>query len=194
RGLVHLLAYRAVKHYLLPAPGEVNDVPHLALFLAANYALYLHVSGTFHLITGMFHLFGFGLPRTHNCYFLASSFTDIWRRINVYWTSFMMKLFFNPAAYALRSRGLRFAVAAAALGVFLMTWLLHVYQAFWITGSLPLSLYEAGLWLGVGILVAINLQFDLTRAARPAPGGRDTTLRGAIDHSLRVVGMFVLVS
>src|SRR5581483_2802034 len=65
---------------------------------------------------------------------------------------------------------------------------------FWITGSLPLSLYEASLWLGVGILVAINLQFDLTQAARPAPGGRDTSLRAAIDHSLRVVGMFVLVS
>jgi hypothetical protein len=194
RGLVHLLAYRVVKYYLLPAPAEVKDVPHLTLFLATNYALYLHVSGTFHLITGILHLFGYGLPRTHNNYFLASSFTDIWRRINVYWTSFMMKLFFNPAVYALRRWGLHFAVAAAALGVFLMTWLLHVYQAFWITGSLPLSLYEASLWLGVGILVAINLQFDLTRASRPAPGGRDTSLRAAIDHSLRVVGMFVLVS
>src|SRR5262249_55947831 len=140
----------------------------------------------------------------------------------VYWTSFMMKLFFNPLVYALRGWGLRVAVAAAALGVFLMTWLLHVYQAFWITGSLPLSLDEASLWLGVGILVASNLRVDLVRAARPAcEGMRDegrgmrkdksrslllssliphpsslipSRLRGAIAHSLRVAGMFVLVS
>jgi hypothetical protein len=101
-----------------------------------------------------------------------------------------------------------------------MTWLQHVYQAFWITGSLPLSLYEASLWLSVGILVAINLQFDLTRAARPACEGmrdsegmrdegrgmrkdrrRDRFLSfllpppsSLIPSCLRVVGMFVLVS
>ena len=30
-------------------------------------------------------------------YYLASSFTDYWRRINIYWKDFMVKLFFNPA-------------------------------------------------------------------------------------------------
>ena len=100
RGLSHLLAYRVVKYYLLPAPHELGDLPHLALFLAANYALYLHVSGYFHIITGVFHLFGFELPRTHHNYFLASSFTDIWRRINIYWKDFMTKVFFLPAFFA----------------------------------------------------------------------------------------------
>jgi hypothetical protein len=137
RGLSHLLAYRVIKYYLLPGPQELSDLPHLALFLAANYALYLHVSGCFHIITGIFHLFGFALPRTHHNYFLASSFTDIWRRINIYWKDFMMKVFFFPAFFALRGLGTRAAVAVAALGVFVATWLLHYYQVFWMTGFPP---------------------------------------------------------
>src|SRR5262245_8966354 len=48
RGLVHLLAARFVKFYLLPAPHEVTDLPHLVLFMAALYAMYLRFSGWFH--------------------------------------------------------------------------------------------------------------------------------------------------
>jgi hypothetical protein len=195
RGLTHLLLYRIVKYYLLPAPHELADVEHLALFLAANYALYLHVSGYFHVITGVFHLFGFQLPRTHHNYFLASSFTDIWRRINIYWKDFMTKVFFLPAFFALRGWGTRTAAVVAALGVFLATWLLHAYQVFWITGELrQLYLYDAALWLIVGVLVAWNLQRDLARAARPASGRPSASLASAVSLSLRVVGMFVLVS
>lgn len=193
RGLSHLLAYRVVKYYVLPAPHQITDVPHLALFLAANYALYLHVSGYFHLITGVFHLFGFRLPRTHHNYFLASSFTDIWRRINIPWKEFMAKVVFLPAVFALRGWGTRAAVAAACVLVFAATWLLHAYQVFWLTGAVPLSLSDAGLWLAAGVPVAWNLQRDLTRAARPA-AGRPTGWQAAAGHALRVVGMFVLVS
>lgn len=196
RGLSHLLAYRVIKYYVLPSPHELGDLPHLALFLAAYYALYLHVSGYFHIITGLFRVFGFELPRTHHNYFLASSFTDIWRRINVYWTNFMMKVFFFPTFFALRGWGTRTAAAVAVLWVFLATWLLHAYQAFWITGRLleSVSLYVAGLWLGVGVLVACNMQLDLSRASRRVGSTHPTGLWSATGLSLRVVGMFVLVS
>ena len=106
RGLSHILAYRIVKYYVLP---------HLVLFLAANYALYLHVSGYLHIIAGILHLFGFQLTRTHHNYFLASSFTDIWPRISIPWKDFLMKVFF-PAIFSLR--GLRM-VPNPVLGVLL---------------------------------------------------------------------------
>jgi hypothetical protein len=96
RGLTHLLAYRIIKYYWLPAPRHIIDLPHLMLFLAANYALYLRVSGWFHIITGLLHLYGFNLPRTHHNYFLASSVSDVWRRINIYWKDFLAKIFFYP--------------------------------------------------------------------------------------------------
>ncbi|HEY1377724.1 MAG TPA: hypothetical protein VGF55_13075 [Gemmataceae bacterium] len=200
RGLVHLLLYRVVRYYLLPAPYELADLPHVALFLAANYALYLHVSGTFHVITGVLHLFGFDLPRTHLNYFLASSFTDIWRRINIYWKDFMSKVVFFPAFFALRGVGTRAALAAAAVAVFLATWVLHAYQVFWISGGFPLTPSDAGLWLIAGGLVAANLQLDLVRSQRQAgrtvDRGRRTegTVFGSLWLSVRVVGMFALVS
>lgn len=194
RGVSHLLAYRFIKYYILPAPHELGDVPHLALFLAANYALYLHVSGYFHLITGILHLFGFRLPPTHHYYFLASSFTDIWRRINIYWKDFMTKLFFLPAFFALGALGTRGRAAAATLFVFLATWLLHAYQVFWLTGTLTFGRFEAGLWFGLGILVALNLQFDLTRAAHPGGANQRRSVPQMMGLALRVVAMFVLVS
>jgi hypothetical protein len=194
QGLSQLLLYRVIKYYWLPSPHELGDAPHLLLFLAMNYALYLHVSGYFHVITGIFHLFGFQLPRTHHNYFLASSFTDIWRRINIYWKDFLAKIFFFPTFFALRGWGTRPAAVVAALGVFLATWLLHAYQVFWITGSLPLTPGDALLWLIVGVLVAWNLQLDLRRAARRRTPDRDGTPLAAISLSARIVGMFLLVS
>jgi hypothetical protein len=192
-GLSHLLAYRVIKYYILPSPHQLGDLPHLALFLAANYALYMHVSGYFHIITGIFHLFGFGLPRTHHNYFLASSFTDVWRRINIPWKEFMAKLFFFPAFFAARRLGTGAAIVVAALWVFVMTWFLHCYQVFWITGSVPLSPHDARLWFVVGILVAWNLWRDFVRARQPR-AAPDDSARGAVVHAARVVGMFVLVS
>lgn len=192
-GLSHVLLYRVIKYYVLPSPHQLGDAPHLLLFLAANYALYLHVSGYFHVITGVFHLFGFELPRTHHNYFLASSFTDIWRRINIPWKEFMTKVFFFPAFFALRGWGTATAAVAAALGVFLATWVLHAYQVFWITGSLPLEPRDAALWLIAGMLVAGNLALDLRWAARRGPGGGPEGMAGAVAYSARVVGMFVLI-
>jgi hypothetical protein len=195
RGLAHLLGYRLVKYYLLPAPHEMRDLPHLLLFLASNYALYLRVSGWFHVITGILHLFGFNLPRTHHNYFLASSVSDIWRRINVYWKDFMTKVFFYPAFFKLRRWGTRFALAAAGLWVFVMTWLLHSYQMFWLRGELPLRGHETVLWLGAGVIVTIALVRDYRRVEGDS-GNKEresAALQGAL-HGLKIVGTFLLVS
>lgn len=195
RGLSHLLAYRIIKYYVLPAPYEIVDLPHLALFLATNYALYLHVSGYFHIITGILHLFGFQLPRTHHNYFLASSFTDIWRRINIPWKDFMMKVFFFPAFFTMRGWGTAVAAAIAVFWVFLATWFLHAYQVFWVTGSLQLSPASAGLWLAAGVLVAFNLQWDLAHANRKREGRFGSfPLSSLFFPPLKIVGMFLLVS
>jgi len=204
RGLTHLLAYRLIKYYLYPAPHELRDLPHVVLFLAANYALYLRISGWFHIITGVLHLYGFNLPRTHHNYFLASSVSDIWRRINIYWKDFMTKVFFYPAFFTVRGWGMptRLALVAAGLWVFGVTWLLHSYQVFWLSAKLPLNGHEALLWLAAGVAVVISLQFDLRRtrkaaeAPTPAPGEgwiRAEAVTGAI-LTLKIVGTFFLVS
>lgn len=198
RGLSHLVAYRLIKYYLLPAPYELRDVAHIVLYVAGTYALYLWVSGCFHIVTGMLHLYGFNVPRTHQNYFLASSLSDIWRRINIYWKDFMTKVFFFPAFFAMRRFGTRTAMVGATLVVFVATWLLHSYQMFWLVGDLPLSANVAALWLGAGALVALSLQFEVRqqtgreRAGRVS--GRSFELGPAVVLSLRTLGTFTLVS
>ncbi len=192
RGLVHLLLYRYIKTYLVPEPWQLYDVPHLALFMATNFALYMQVSGQFHLITGLLHLFGFNLPRTHHLFFLASSFSDIWRRINIYWKDFMTKFFFFPTFFALRSRGASVgpAIVLGVFCVFVCTWLLHSWQTFWLLGRFPVTVNDACLWLGVGTCVAVNAVFDSRRGTRR----QRSAWLAAFSLSLRTVCMFALVS
>ncbi|MEZ6059378.1 MAG: hypothetical protein R3C19_03345 [Planctomycetaceae bacterium] len=192
RGMIHLVLYRFVKANLIPEPHELHDVRRIAVFMATNYALYLQVSGQFHLITGLLHLFGFNLPRTHHLYFLASSFSDIWRRINIYWKDFMTKVFFFPAFFAVRRRGwsVRAAIVVSVLCVFVATWLLHSWQTFWLRGRFPVTINDAFLWLGVGCCVAVNALFDAQRGVERNQSG----WLAAVSVSWRTVGMFVLVS
>ena len=102
RGVVQLILYRLVYQMLVLDPAAVETIADLGQYLLWPYLLYLRVSGMFHIVIGMLHLFGFNLPETHHSYFLASSFTDFWRRINIYWKDFMMKVFYYPAYFALQ--------------------------------------------------------------------------------------------
>ncbi|MCA9012065.1 MAG: SGNH/GDSL hydrolase family protein [Planctomycetaceae bacterium] len=192
RGITHLLLYRLIRVNLVPDPDNLQSFQQIAIFAATNYALYLQVSGQFHLITGLLHLFGFNLPRTHRHFFFASSFSDIWRRINIYWKDFMSKMFFFPAFFFLRQRGSAagLAIALSVFWVFVCTWLLHSWQTFWLMGRFPITLNDACLWLGAGTCVAINAVYDSRRGQRTAPG----PWLFALSLSVRTVSMFVLVS
>ncbi len=81
------------------------DLGDLVQFMLGTFLLYLRVSGQFHLIVGLLHLFGFRLPETHKLYYLAHSFTELWRRINIYWTDFMMKTVFYPTYFQVKKLG-----------------------------------------------------------------------------------------
>lgn len=192
RGLIHLLLYRYIRAYIVPEPYQLYDITYIAIFVVTNYSLYLQVSGQFHLITGLLHLFGFNLPRTHLNFFLASSFSDIWRRINIYWKDFMTKYFFYPAFFALRYRGASLSVAmvGSVFYVFLSTWLLHSWQTFWLLGRFPLTVNDACLWLGAGSFVAINVVLEARRRVHQDP----SPLFSALRLSAQTVAMFILVA
>ncbi|MBL8851186.1 MAG: hypothetical protein JNG89_16010 [Planctomycetaceae bacterium] len=192
-GVAQLLLYRIIKTELLPAPYEVRATRDVVQYLAMNYGLYVRISGQFHLAVGILHLFGFNLRRTHDNYFLASSFTDIWRRINIYWKDFLSTFVFLPAMFRLRGLGNAAAVPVAVLCVFAATWLGHSWQAFWLTGSFPLRRSEAVGWLLVGILVAVNAVMDFRNVSWDQAAPR-VTPRTALVRSFRILGVFSAVS
>lgn len=164
RGTVHLLLYRLIYHKLLIPAEEVHNLASLGGFLACNYLLYLRVSGQFHMACGMLHLFGYQLPETHHHYLLATSFTDYWRRINIYWKDFMVRVVFNPVVFRLKRWPQWRALAVATATVFGVTWALHAYQSFWLRGNWGFSVPDALFWGTLGLLVMVNVQLDARRS------------------------------
>ena len=192
RGIVHLILYRIVYYYFSLSPAEVHGPGDLAQYLVSNFLLYLRVSGTFHLIVGMLYLFGFRLPDTHHRYLLASSFTDFWRRINIYWKDFMLKVFYYPAYFRLRRFGNTTALVLATLFVFLMTWLLHAYQWFWLRGTLLFVWQDILFWTVLGVLVVVNSLWEAKRGRQRALG-KAPSWRGFSTLTLKIAGMFCFI-
>jgi D-alanyl-lipoteichoic acid acyltransferase DltB (MBOAT superfamily) len=186
RGTTHLLLYRLVYHELLIPAEEVQHVFGLMGYLVCNYLLYLRVSGQFHMACGMLHLFGYQLPETHHHYLLASSFTDYWRRINIYWKDFMVRVVFNPVVFHLKRRPQSLALSAATAAVFLTTWLLHAYQSYWLRGTWGFSVPDALFWGILGVLVLVGVQLD---ARRPRGRSQPLALRTA-----KTVGTFATIA
>lgn len=190
RGVVHLLLYRVIYQQLVPDVNQVHDLGGVLLSMFTSFALYLRVSGVFHLVIGMLGLFGFDLPETHKNYFLASGFNDLWRRINIYWTEFMMKIVYYPIFLRVRRRSAQRAMVLATLAVFLVSWLLHSYQWFWIRGSFPLTVVDAIFWSLFAVTVLTNSFLQARGTRRRSKPGEAPSWGAASLHALKVVAMF----
>jgi D-alanyl-lipoteichoic acid acyltransferase DltB (MBOAT superfamily) len=194
RGVVHLLLYRALYQNLLIDPSTVSGAAQAVQWIVGTFLLYLRISGDFHLIVGMLHLFGFALPEPFQHWALASSFTDFWRRINIYWKDFMQKLVFNPAYFSLKRRlGESRALVSATLVTFLVTWALHSYQWFWIRGDFPVRAQDALFWLLLGALVMVDMLRERSFGRARTLGAGKRSLRADLGLGLRTLATFVVI-
>jgi D-alanyl-lipoteichoic acid acyltransferase DltB (MBOAT superfamily) len=190
RGTVHLLLYRIVVDLRgVVSPETVTSSTRLAMAAVLTYLLYLRVSGHFHIIVGMLHLFGFDLPETNRKYLLARSLADFWRRINIYWKDFMVKVVYFPIYFRLRKKNEVRAQILATAAVFFTTWALHVYQYFWLRGTLLFTGPDIAFWSVLGLLVIVNLFFEM--------GSKKSRRKAIAPHPLRnalqVAGTFLLI-
>ena len=193
RGIVHLLGYRVVYAYFTVDPMQVDGPGALVQFSLSTFLLYLRVSGQFHLIVGMLLLFGFNLPETHHLYYLASSFTDFWRRINIYWKDFMMKVFYYPVHFRLRRFGETKALVLATLVVFAATWILHAYQWFWLRGTLLLEWHDGLFWTVLAALVIAHSLYESRYGRLRSLGGRTATWPELGAQALGTLGTFATI-
>jgi hypothetical protein len=193
RGVFQLLLYRVVYQFAPLDVTKLSSPLDAAGCMLGMYLLYLRVSGTFHLIVGLLHMFGFNLPETHHLYLLASSFTDFWRRINIYWKDFVMKLFFYPTHFALRKMGTLRAMSVATLVTFLATWLLHSWQWFWIRGRPLLDWKDFFFWMILALLVLATAIYETTRVRKRTLTPSRVTLRQRLMLGLQAGGVFCLM-
>jgi alginate O-acetyltransferase complex protein AlgI len=194
RGVIHLILYRYINYYLMIAPGDVSNTLELVRFLIINFALYLRISGQFHLIIGILHLFGFNLPETHLLYFLASSFTDLWRRINIYWKDFMLKVFYYPTFFKIRQWGANSSLVFATAFVFFLTWFFHAYQWFWLRGTFLLTAPDMLFWFILACLVVVNTLYEARRGRKRTLGQRSLTVGDIAAPALGTAGTFTVMA
>ena len=193
RGVIHLILYRYIYYHVTLAPSEVTGPAQLLQYLVANFLLYLRVSGLFHLIVGMLYLFGFRLPETHNRYLLASSFTDFWRRINIYWKEFMQRIFYYPMVFRFRKMGTTKAMVLATLLVFALTWFLHAYQWFWLRGTMLLVWQDVLFWVILGLVVVVNSLYEIKYGRERSLGKSGQTWRSLGVLTLKTFATFWVI-
>jgi hypothetical protein len=193
RGIIHLLLYRLVYYYMAISPTDVATPGDLAQFLSSNFLLYLRVSGLFHIIVGSLHLFGFNLQETHHLYYLSASFTDFWRRINIYWKDFMMKVFYYPIYFRLKSLGMIKAVVLSTIIVFFLTLIFHSYQWFWLRGEFPLIWQDAVFWGLLGCFVIINSLWELKKGKGLNLAAKNWSTKDSIIYSTKVLLTFTSI-
>jgi hypothetical protein len=193
RGVIQLLLYRIIYQFAPLDVYKLSSALDVAGCMLGMYLLYLRISGTFHLIVGLLHMFGFNLPETHHLYLLASSFTDFWRRINIYWKDFVMKLFFYPTHFKLRKMGTLWALSVATLATFLATWLLHSWQWFWIRGTPLFNWKDFSFWVILAVLVLVTAIYETTRARRRSLTPSRVTLWQRLILGLQAAGVFSLM-
>ncbi len=193
RGILHLLAYRVVNYNFIFSPENVTDVVSLGQLITANFLLYLRVSGQFHIIIGILHLFGFNLPESHHLYLLATSFTEFWRRINIYWKDFIQKIFFYPIIFKIKKLNEPTKLVLATLLSFFATWFLHVYQWFWLRGSFFINLPDILFWTILAILVLFNILGDTRKSRKKTIKPEGLPIRELVARTLKATGMFLFM-
>jgi hypothetical protein len=193
RGVVHLILYRILYKNWSISLYDVADAGDLAHYCLWSFLLYLRVSGQFHVIVGLLHLFGFNLMETHHLYYLASSFTDFWRRINIYWKDFMMKVFFYPAYFRLRNRGPLSALVISTALVFLVTWVLHAAQWYWLRGTFLFEAHDILFWSILAGLVVANSLWEIKRGRQRATALGSLTWKGALAAGMKTLATFTVI-
>lgn len=187
KGIFFLFVYRMIYSFLLPVSAEIDSLNSLVAYMSIAYLLTIRLAGIFHFSVGALHLFGYRLPDVFNNHFFASGFGDLWRRINIYWKDFIIKLYFNPFFFRFKKYGIKTAIALATIFSFVITLLFHQYQTFWITGVWQIGAKDMVFWgfFGLAVMIGSLWQNDIHK--------KDTFL-GSIVLSGRIILTFLTVS
>ena len=192
RGTIQLVLYRIVFYYndrfVL---DHINSLHALLTTMVLVYLMYIKISGQYHLAVGVLLLFGYDLPETNRRYMLASSFTDYWRRANIYWKDFMLKVIYYPVFFKIRRKNILLGQVTATIAVFVVTWALHAYQAFWLAGQWGIQATDSVFWLLLGALFMANMLWD-NRRGRPRVV--TPTWRTKLSHAAAVFGTFSTIT
>ena len=195
RGLIHIMCYRLICFHFLIGPVEVIDLPTMLQYMVVNYSLIIRLSGVFHFMIGLVCMFGFNLPQIFDNYYTATSFVDLWRRINIYWRNFVLKIFFYPTMFRYKKILKKNLLAFTMMTVFFITWIMHSYQLFWITGVVSVRSIDVIFWMVIGACITTNSviveKYTLAEDRVEKP---QSEFKKYFMKIIRMMGMFLFMS
>lgn len=188
--LLCLLIYRWIYLFGIPRNYTLVGLGDVLHYVIATYLTVIRLIGLLGLSVGMLRLFGYNLPDIFNYMFFASSFSDLYRRVNVYWKKFLMKVFYFPVYLKLRKWSPVYAIPIAVMITYLFTWFFHLYQWFWILGTNPLRDTSVIYWGIFGVVAVISTLIEENGERKKA----DNSIRYVLIHSLKVIITFLAMS
>ncbi|MEI6310667.1 MAG: hypothetical protein WCP57_00265 [Bacteroidota bacterium] len=194
RGIIQLLVYRFIYHYIVSPISGVENIADVALYVTSNFLIVLRVIGAFHICIGLITLCGYSIPDLFNNIFFAHGFSDLWRRTNIYWKEFITKIFYFPLYFNLKKRGEYVAITISTLICFAITWFLHNYQWFWIKGSFPVQIKDLIFWGIFGILVTMSSLWQQRKLVHKESHKQEVKNSQLIQLSLGSLLVFVSMS
>lgn len=193
-GVFHLFLYRIIYYYMIPSPEIIDSLSSFLYFSCISFVLIVRLAGIFHFSAGVICLFGFDLPATFHHYFFAPNFNELWRRINIYWRDFVIKVFFYPIYFKVKKIGIASGILVTVMIVFMINWLLHSYQWFWIKGYFPVTIQDAVFWSSFGIAVGINSYIQNTKPRKQPTQIDLPPLKASVNKCLSILGVFIFMS
>lgn len=192
RGVLNIIIYRALYQYWAIAITDVSDSLGLIRFMTGSYAIAFKISGIMNIAIGVLCLFGFDMPKVFNHFLLAENFSDLWRRINIYWRDLMLELFFNRLFFVFRNLSINARLVFSTLSLFIITAILHAIQEYWLSSRFELNSGDFIFWLGFGVLASSEVLVEATGRRK---GKQRTSVFAAAFRSFFVLcGMSLLWS
>lgn len=167
-GISLVLIYRYIANSFPASFEDVNNFSSLLHFAVSKYWLVLNIAGIILCGAGTMNLFGFELASLFGNFLLATSFTELWRKINTNWRDFVNRVFYYPVFFMLKKKSLFVKIYASINIAFFLTWLLHDYQLFWLSGGFTFKNTSFLYWMIYGNLVSFKIYSELNNQKPPS--------------------------
>jgi len=159
-GVIQLFIYRILYTYFLPNLGNITNLKTLLIYIGINYLLVFRLMGMLNVSVGILRLFGFNLLEIFNNIFIATSVSDFFRRLNIYWKEFLLNHFYYPLYFRFRKLGMFRALGISAVITFVFNWFFHAYQWFWILGTSPIRWTDTIFWTLFSIVAIVEMLYQ----------------------------------
>ncbi|MFI5202914.1 MAG: SGNH/GDSL hydrolase family protein [Flavobacteriales bacterium] len=195
-GLLNIFIFRLVFHYMYVPPMYVQSASDAALFLISGYLMLTRIVAIFLIPSGWLSLLGYDLPLPFGKIYFAHSYDELWRRINVYWKDFVVKIVYNPffTWFKKFKFSMETTIVISVIAAFWITTYIHSWQQLWVQGKFSASVTDHLYWIGWGALVAFSSVVKRNPVPYKVQNYQVLSFFESVGHARRVLTVFLVMS